>query len=1096
MSKINISPNIKMNTRENRFIKKFTNYQKHPFYNKLKNLYTNDKITTVTTVNKLFNDIIYKKNGEPYKKSLKSIEKIEKINKELNNDIFKQEIEDLLPLGDIGKQYAIKDKDIFKIDQFYTQTSKNNGVLFTEKIYLFKKYINDTYNKNNELQNKKFSLTLQSANLGIKHTFKFNCYEHFVNWYNKILQEKESKFLNQDTYGLSLLRYKENPQNYKELPVNLTTNNVKKITNEYVTNEPINNSNYITDKEELKNAFDFVKVINLKFIGGGCNKHTKTDKNIKTSFYDFKLYNPVSRENNCFFKCLEYIFNDKLNIKELRKKYLLNTGEKINIDKAYEIIKDYNIKIDIIDPECNEELDNDTTYILLRDDHYYVVESYEEINRKDIKTKRGLMTFDFETRNTEEYQLIKATGLKMYILKDTICGVYYHECQKKEMKEMILTTNNTKSSARQFIDFLNNEAVYNRSYNIIAHNGGNFDFYFLISVMTDKELLECDIGMRGTTIISINYRGNLFKDSYCFLLESLSSLSEDYKIEHGKICNMILHGENISSKQLCFYRPKLMFNEFLNLETNDKEFWDLYTKYCLYDCIALSEIWEKFTICINGMIEKMNPYILNKACLMSCSTIGSHAKKIIVELNKFKGKSNCYKEKIEKFMGIEYVKVRNDKPMTEKQEWAVKNGKLDEKLFYRHEKQIDYEKYKFLCNFKRGGISHCNKAGKHMTGITGADIASQYPASLKYCYIPCGKSKFITYYDKNKKGFYHLKNVKFNSYLFKPVASYIEGESLNWTNNDIDDLYVDSYMIDYLQQNYGLISFDVVEGLVSDSHILGDKLFGLYIDTFYEEKKNQDLYKSIKGDERYNPALRKTIKLYLNSLTGKLVEEPSRHYSLKFNDENKEKIMNGQGIVKEFNTDKINDWLVAGVMIYSYSKRLLFEYIKCLPNNSDDIIHVETDGLYFSSQKTDEFIENVNNYIGDYPVKFGEDLGNLKIEERTEYGQVAYFLGKKFYTITFDDKFLTMSREEILKIEGSKEKNIYKIKGIPQKTIDEYGNDVLLVDVGLYEKIYNGETVERTFTTLKRDLFTENTKIMSYNMTRTIKPNMKYHLYE
>ena len=65
----------------------------------------------------------------------------------------------------------------------------------------------------------------------------------------------------------------------------------------------------------------------------------------------------------------------------------------------------------------------------------------------------------------------------------------------------------------------------------------------------------------------------------------------------------------------------------------------------------------------------------------------------------------------------------------------------------------------------------------------------------------------------------------------------------------------------------------------------GHKLFGKYVDTFYKEKQNQDALKKSK-DSLYNPALRETIKLYLNSLTGKLVEDPERHYSLVFADKN------------------------------------------------------------------------------------------------------------------------------------------------------------------------------------------------------------------
>ena len=264
-----------------------------------------------------------------------------------------------------------------------------------------------------------------------------------------------------------------------------------------------------------------------------------------------------------------------------------------------------------------------------------------------------------------------------------------------------------------------------------------------------------------------------------------------------------------------------------------------------------------------------------------------------------------------------------------------------------------------------------------MSGITGVDIASQYPASLEYCYIPCGKSEKTTTYDKTKHGFYHLKNCVFDSFMLKPVAESLEGKSLNWSKNNIDELFVDSYMLEYLTNNYGLKSFGVVKGLVSNNQIEGKKIFGKYINTFYEEKKLQDQYKDAKSD-KYNEALRSTIKLYLNSLTGKLVEDPSSHFTLLLDESTKGQLykmegvgipvgemkktkgnLNGQSFTKEFNTSKYNDWITCGIMVYSYSKRLLFEYIKCLPNNSDDVIHIETDGIYFSTRHLEAFTENL-----------------------------------------------------------------------------------------------------------------------------------------
>lgn len=848
--------------------------------------------------------------------------------------------------------------------------------------------------------NKAFSLTVKSTKADVKSSHKFKCYAHFFNWFNRLITTGEN-----DSAGNEL----------------------------FVGAELFD---------------DYVIIDDIKVIAGGCNKHKEGVKNMKSSFYNYKLFNPCSMNNNCFFHCLQKISKLCINSLTVRKHYKIETNTPISVNDAYRIMRDMNFKdIEIIDYDNNEILDENTSYILIKDNHYFVVESWEEINRKDKKTKRGLLTFDFETRPTEEYHLIKASNKKSFILKDTICCLHYKNYKSDVLENLCLITNDDKSSSRQFIDWLNSQAKQNKTYNVIAHNGGKFDFYFFIASLTEKELLECDIGMRGTTVISINYRGNLFKDSCCFITDSLSNISKAYDIDEGKITSMVLHNETISSTQLCFYKNELTFNEFMNLQNTDKEFWDLYTIYCKYDCIALYQIWEKFTVCINSMIEAISPSLLLKCPLMGSSTIGSHSKKILVCINKFKGETNYHKQGLERFMGISII----DKVSV-----------------------VDKDKYQFLCRFKRGGISHCQKMGKHTTGVVDVDIASQYPASLIYAYCPTGVSKWVDEYKPEYKGFYHIKDIKFEegTQEFKPIAKSILGKSLQWGTTEIDELYIDSYMFDYVIKNHGLKSYTVVRGLVSEREICMDKLFGSYVNTFYAEKKLQDEYKNDESS-LYNPALRAVIKLYLNSLTGKLVEEPSVHFSLKFNEDSRIKI-NGTGVEKEMNENKFNDWIVAGIMVYSYSKRLLFEYIKCLPDRSDDVIHVETDGIFFPLHCLDKFKENLENYVGDYPCRLGDELGNLKIDAQTEKGKTDYFLGKKFYRFG----------------------KTFRIKGIPQATIDDAGNKVQLVSPELYERIYNGESITKTFKTLRKSFFAQNTQISAHSLSRIVRPNGAYTIYE
>jgi hypothetical protein len=322
------------------------------------------------------------------------------------------------------------------------------------------------------------------------------------------------------------------------------------------------------------------------------------------------------------------------------------------------------------------------------------------------------------------------------------------------------------------------------------------------------------------------------------------------------------------------------------------------------------------------------------------------------------------------------------------------------------------------------------------------DICSQYPASMKYMKIPSGDSEIVNEYYEDKHGFYILKNLTFETpYNFKPVCEIFKNGVLNWkTSNTIERIALDTYMIKYLKEHYGLKDFEVENGLVSNYEIEGRYLFGDYVLTLFEEKAVQDIYKK-SNDERYNQAYRETIKLYLNSITGKLVMNREKYSSLTISSNESDITKNINGVAfKVDKKDNMNDWITAGVMIYSYSKRLLFEYIRQLPNNSHDVIHVETDSIYFPVSCEETFNENIHKYDGEYPVKYGNDLGNIKVEKK-DY-DTCYFLNKKVYTIGGN----------------------YIWKGIPKQTLKEDGTIEIILNKEKYERVFNHkEGEEPTF---------------------------------
>ena len=468
---------------------------------------------------------------------------------------------------------------------------------------------------------------------------------------------------------------------------------------------------------------------------------------------------------------------------------------------------------------------------------------------------------------------------------------------------------------------------------------------------------------------------------------------------------------------------------------------------------------------VHQVIESMGKWMHRYVSINTTNTIGSLAKKMLNATN-----------------GI------------------LRRGSSSSKIykFYNEFIDNDADKYEFIKNFKRGGISHCNQHGWHREGICGVDIKSQYPAALINMLIPAGKSRWITIYEPDAKGYYLLKNIKWSAdaKAFKPIASKKENGVLDWSDSNLSECYVDSYMLQYLQEHCGLVSFDIVKGLVSDSDIEGTLLFGTYVNTLYKEKAQQDELKDAK-DPAYNKPYREVVKLFLNSVTGKLVEDPSKYGQLAFYEGDEkghgDKTINGTVTLynKDENEGKINEWINAGVMVYSYSKRNLWDYINCLPNKADDVIHVETDGLYFGLPNKQLFIDNLEK-LNHSMIKMGSELGN--IEEDVATNDESFWEGKKDYFIG----------DEYYKPDGHIDYNKTKIrfKGTPKTTIDDEGNTIDVLDKQFFIDRYNGKTVKKTFKTISKQLYdtkqTNNLSLAGFNMSRKSTPhNFKYfRVYE
>lgn len=875
--------------------------------------------------------------------------------------------------------------------------------------------------------------------------------------------------------------------------------------------------------------------IRIERIAGGCLQHREGRSNtrtVHTPTFQLDTFCPHARNNDCALECLRHIAAKHhtviaLTNLQLRKEYRIPTNTFIAVDTLLALctrfLPDRRVVIATTD-FSDDTMDMTTTdYIVLQDGHYQVVESCERRRQTEEKATskritRGVLALDFETRPsfahpTRIQRRVKdpTTGetttsiVSSHRLVDTICHARYTQNGDRTdlpsstgLRHVDFTTNRVASSARQLLDWLKDEAqTHQRHYQVVAYNGSRFDYYLLLGAMTAEEtrLLEPTLQLRGKAIIGFEIYGCMFKDPNLFLTGSLDYNCKAFKVDCAKQTEFTLaNGATVDNMQLCFYRPSLDVWDFLELEHTEPDFWRLYTTYCDMDCGSLYALWKCFRQGVDDLTMQMGgPTLLAKCRVVGSCTIGSHAKKVLTALTRGTHAFQHY-----------------------------------EAFFYGHARESGWtdaeweasvrKRYAFVSKCKRGGISHVNQPGRHDESVAGVDIVSQYPTALMNMHIPAGKSMWVRKYEPAMHGFYEVRRLRFANddgrrKRFRPIAyKGKNGESLDWKHQwsepktSDESIHVDSQMLEYLIDECGLVSFEVVEGLVSKQCLKGEALFGRYVSPLYREKARQDALKELSSPE-YNVAMREACKLLLNSLTGKLVEDSSRYYKVAFTNGDevewrKGTLLNGLNVVKVYNhraTDDdddgdddtptrarskshrlpdVNVWVSAGVCVYSYSKILLFKYIDLLPQQADDVIHVETDGIYFPARCLEVFQHNLSHRKPEprFPLALGNELGNLKVES-VSVGS-SYWLGKKFYY------YKTAEGKEAM-----------RIKGMPQKTIAEDGTSIQLVDRALYESVYAGQTVTKEFATLTKQLFGKEVKIQAHRTKRTVRPMCMYNAH-
>jgi hypothetical protein len=284
-------------------------------------------------------------------------------------------------------------------------------------------------------------------------------------------------------------------------------------------------------------------------------------------------------------------------------------------------------------------------------------------------------------------------------------------------------------------------------------------------------------------------------------------------------------------------------------------------------------------------------------------------------------------------------------------------GSLIYKVFIDNKKKkgfelpkLDYQVYKDLQKSKIAGrVEMFNGVQKVMEQLVSTDVCSLYPfvMAVLNCYYPCGDEliEVNEYKGDDVIGFYYCDIDQ--SCLKGKNLPNIYAEKLpmenDWSSTNVLENYLISNVMIGLLREYGC-SVIIRKGFTFPSQMKSCEMFSFLLE-FMQSKNYQDLEskKEKKGlANEYNPALRETYKLLMNSLSGKVIEGLHTEKTIDIDNcadflkvqEKATKInfINAVGgkmfLTYEVDAESVINQqrpIYLGVLIYDYAKRYMYQ---------------------------------------------------------------------------------------------------------------------------------------------------------------------------
>lgn len=692
---------------------------------------------------------------------------------------------------------------------------------------------------------------------------------------------------------------------------------------------------------------------------GGCNSaHLNTIVKLNS----LRLVNPPSRNNNCFFKCIEGVSGMNENFKAtkvvcniLRSELGVEPNEKITIQKAHEFINKYSLKVALLnkDEEYLGGVSADTEperVIILLEDHYvystgmkkktceicnyeYMYRHTQQSCENTMKSKKTWF-YDGTTKINKKKQRKQQDLANPDVLHFDIETYLEQIPNRPNMKRHTpfivgYTTNDGwaynagENCFADFIHYLQYDCPLNIKH-ISAYNGSGFDFYPLIGEYIKTNDATNLLWSNGRLIKGTIKVGDREYGLFDLSNHTIGTLRD----------NLI----NIKSKWL---KGDIDYSKFKRWEDTEQSHREEIIEYLEADVMGLQDLFNQ----LNSALYTKWGRNMTEFLTTSHTTYN-------IFLHEIDGKN--------------WIQKHNHKASTMIRQ-AIYGGRVyPNKKVFNTSKPLTADNDDYLMNI---------------------DKVSLYPSAMSKYEYPIGKCYFSNKEQPQYMGIYECDVIPPKNILNPVLGRRGDDGGLVWDLNNRRQTLSSVAIEDARKRGY---SINVLRGFIWKQRAF---VFKKYIDQLYSDKEN-----AVKGSPAYELA-----KLFMNGLYGKLIQKPIHEKQVYVNsvcdmmkvitDKSRattDMTQLGNSVVlttlsksvDELDKDitKPVEW---GVFCLDYSKRIMLETMDLLGDTQDDLYYyTDTDSIHIH-RKSYEKIKHLCDKNINWTDRFDDELKGGRIFNAT-----------------------------------------------------------------------------------------------------------------